>query len=113
LPGKLGRQIEADSTQIMTFLSDDANYIKDGFKKENIISVFIPNTYEFYWNTDAKGFNNRMLKQYRVFWNDQRLSKAKEKGLDQKEVSILASIIDAEAARPEEKPRIAASILTG
>jgi UPF0755 protein len=107
IAGKLGRQIEADSTQIMTFLSDDANYIKDGFKKENIISVFIPNTYEFYWNTDAKGLYNRMLKQYRVFWNDQRLSKAKEKGLDQKEVSILASIIDAEAARPEEKPRIA------
>ena len=107
IAGKIGKQIEADSLQIVGFLSSDSNYIRDEFKKEDIISLFIPNTYEFYWNTDAKGLYTRMLREYRLFWNDNRLSKAKEKGLDPKDVSILASIIDDEVAKPEEKPRIA------
>ncbi len=107
IAGKIGKQIEADSSQIIEFLSDDSNYIGDGFKKENIISIFIPNTYEFYWDTNAKELYNKMLKEYRLFWNDQRLSKAKEKGLNPIEVSILASIIDDEVVKNDEKPRIA------
>jgi UPF0755 protein len=107
LTGKIGKQIEADSSQIISFLSDDSNFRSDGFKKENIIALFIPNTYEFYWNTDAKGLYTRMLKEYRLFWNDQRMAKAKEKGLDPKEVAILASIIDDEVTKTDEKPRIA------
>jgi UPF0755 protein len=105
--GKIGRQIEADSSQITDFFNDDSNYIKDGFKKENIISVFIPNTYELYWNTNAGGLYTRMLYEYRLFWTNQRLSKAKENGLDPKDVAILASIIDDEVAKRDEKPRIA------
>jgi UPF0755 protein len=107
IAGKIGKQIEADSTKIIEFFSDDLNFAGDGFKKENIISVFIPNTYEFYWNTDAKGLYTRMLREYRLFWNDLRLAKAKEIGLDPKEVATLASIIDDEVVKSEEKPRIA------
>ena len=107
LAGKISKQIEADSTEIMSFLSDDSNYIADGFKKETIIAVFIPNTYAIYRNTDARGLYNRMLKEYRIFWNEKRLASAKEKGLDPIEVAILASIIDDEVAKPDEKPRIA------
>jgi UPF0755 protein len=107
IAGRIGRQLEADSSQIIDFFSDDSNYTADGFKKENIIALFIPNTYEFYWNTNTGELYARMLKEYKLFWNEQRLSKAKEKGLDTKEVSILASIIDDEVAKPEEKPRIA------
>jgi len=107
LAGRIGKVIEADSLQIINFFSDDSNYIPDGFRKETIIALFIPNTYEFFWDTDARELYTRMLKEYRSFWNDQRLAKAKAKGLDQKEVSILASIIDDEVAKPDEKPRIA------
>jgi len=107
IAGKLGRQIEADSTHIINFLSDTSNFSADGFRKENIISVFIPNTYEIYWNTSAKGLYARMLKEYRAFWTDKRLSKAKEKGLSQQEVITLASIIDDEVAKNDEKPKIA------
>jgi UPF0755 protein len=107
LAGKIGKLIEADSAQIMSFLSDESNYASDGFKKETIIAVFIPNTYEIYRNTDARGLYARMLKEYRKFWNDQRLSSARGKGLNPIEVSILASIIDDEVAKPDEKPRIA------
>lgn len=107
LAGKAGKQIEADSAEILNFLYDPANYIKDGFKRENIISVFIPDTYELYWNTDAEGFYSRMLREYNRFWNGERLDKAQAKNLTPAEVSILASIIDEEVARADEKPRIA------
>jgi UPF0755 protein len=107
IAGKIGKQIETDSTRIINFLSDDSNYSSDGFTKENIIALFIPDTYEIYWNTDARGLYNRMLKEYNSFWDDQRLAKAKEKGLNPKEVAILASIIDDEVVKAEEKPRIA------
>jgi UPF0755 protein len=107
LAGKVGNQIEADSADIIRFLIDSSNYSKDGFDRENIISVFIPNTYEFYWNTTAGEFYSRMLKEYRKFWNSERLAKAREKKLAPEEVSILASIIDCEASKTDEKPRIA------
>lgn len=107
IAGKFDKQIEADSSRIISFLSDESNFISDGFRKENIVALFIPNTYQFYWNTDAKGLYTRMLKEYRLFWNDERLAKAKEKGLDPKEVAILASIIDDEVSKQDEKPRIA------
>ncbi len=107
LAGKIGKQIEADSSQIIRFLSDDSNYISEGFNKENIIAIFIPNTYEVYWNTSAGELYTRMLKEYRKFWNEDRLAKAKEKNLNPPEVAILASIIDDEVAKPDEKPRIA------
>jgi len=107
LAGKVGGQIEADSLQIITFLSDPENYKADGFTRENVISVFIPNTYEFFWNTGAGDLYNRMLREYRKFWNKERLTQAGEKGITPAEVSILASIIDDEVAKPDEKPRIA------
>ena len=107
LAGKIGRLIEADSASLMNFLEDENNYSADGFTKESVISVFIPNTYEIYRNTDAKGLYARMLREYKTFWNDERLSKAKSKGLDPVQVSILASIIDDEVVKSDEKPRIA------
>ncbi|MGD0342074.1 MAG: endolytic transglycosylase MltG [Bacteroidales bacterium] len=107
LAGKVGGRIEPDSSEIIAFLSDTANYGHDGFTRDNIISVFIPDTYEFFWNTSPGRFYSRMLKEYRKFWNDERLARAKEKDLSQVEVAILASIIDEEAVRPDEKPRIA------
>ena len=107
LAGKVGKQIEADSARITEFLFDQSNYRKDGFTMENVISVFIPNTYEIYWNTDAEGFYSRMLREYNKFWNSARQSKAESLGLTRIEVSILASIIDDEVAKGDEKPRIA------
>jgi UPF0755 protein len=107
LAGKIGSKIEADSVQIIRFLTDNSNYEGEGFTRENVISVFIPNTYDFYWNTDAAGLFTRMLKEYHKFWNEDRLSKAKKVNLTPVQVSIIASIVDDEVAKAEEKPRIA------
>jgi UPF0755 protein len=107
LAGKIGKQIYADSSQIMEYLADPDNYSKDGFTKDNVISIFIPNTYQLFWNTTPGQLYNRMLTEYHKFWNSDRLSRAREKNLDPIEVEILASIIDDEVAKPDEKPRIA------
>lgn len=107
IAGRIGKQIEADSVHIVEFLDNESNYTADGFKKETIISIFIPNTYQFYWDTDAKELYARMLKEYRLFWNEARLSKAEAEDLNPAEVSILASIIDDEVVKRDEKPRIA------
>jgi UPF0755 protein len=105
--GRIGRQIGADSAQIIEFLTTPDNYSKDGFTPENVISVFIPNTYQLFWNTTPGDLYDRMLKEYKIFWNDGRLAKAREINLDRIEVAILASIIDDEVAKTDEKPRIA------
>lgn len=105
--GRIGNQIEADSTDIVAFFSDEKNYESDGFRKENIISLFIPDSYEIYWNTDAAGLYKRLLKEYRLFWNEERVAIARNKNLDSFEVATLASIIDDEVVKKDEKPRIA------
>jgi UPF0755 protein len=107
IAGKIGAQIEVDSAQIIAFFNDPENYRNDGFTRETVISVFIPNTYKLFWNTTAGGLYSRMLKEYRKFWNEERLGKAREKNLKQSEVAILASIIDDEVVKADEKPRIA------
>lgn len=107
LAGRVGGRIEADSAQIAAFLSDQENYRSDGFIRDNIISAFIPDTYEFFWNTGAGGFYSRMLNEYERFWNPERIGKAQEKNLTPLEVSALASIVDQEAAKTDEKPAIA------
>ncbi len=107
LAGKIGGQIEADSAQILAFLSDPENYIADGFTRQDVISVFIPDTYEFYWNTGPGKLYTRMLSEYRKFWNSGRLEKCGSIGLSPREVSVLASIVDYEAIKADEKPRIA------
>ena len=105
--GRIGKQIEADSADIVAFFSDEKNYSEDGFRKENIIALFIPDSYEIYWNTNAEGLYKRLLKEYRLFWNEERIALAKAKNLDSFEVAILASIIDDEVIKQDEKPRIA------
>jgi len=107
LAGRIGGQIEADSLQIITFFSDPENYKKEGFKHEDIISVFIPDTYEFYWNTGVEKLYGRLLREYRKFWDKERLERCEAIHLTPVEVSILASIINEEAYRKDEKPRIA------
>lgn len=107
LAGKVAARIEPDSLELINFLNEESNYSADGFSKETVIAVFIPDTYQIYWNTDSKGFYSRMLKEYRSFWSPERQANARNKNLDPLEVSTLASIVDEEAGKNDEKPRIA------
>jgi len=100
-------QLEADSSSLMNLMNNDSLASSYGFTTENFFSMFIPNTYELYWNTSAKQFFERMHTEYDRFWNDERQAKAKEIGLSPLEVSILASIVKGEALHTDEMPKIA------
>jgi UPF0755 protein len=80
---------------------------KQGFNKDNILAMFIPNTYEVYYNISPADLVDRMNKEYNNYWNEERKAKAQEVGLTPIEVSILASIVQAESIKPDEAPVIA------
>ncbi|NOU60918.1 endolytic transglycosylase MltG [Marinifilum caeruleilacunae] len=105
--GKIAKQIEADSLSLITALRDENRISKYGFKPETVIGMFIPNTYQLYWNTTTNAFMDRMYKEYSRFWNAERLKKAEKIGLSPVEVSILASIVDEETIKNDEKNRVA------
>jgi UPF0755 protein len=107
LAARVGSQIEADPAALLRFFDDESNYSADGFTRQTLISVFLPDTYQLYWSLDPKGLYRRMLKEYKTFWNDERLASANALKLTPVEVSILASIIVEEAAKADEMPRIA------
>ena len=69
--------------------------------------MYLPNTYELFWNTDADGFRDRMLKEYQRYWNPERKEKAQSAGLSPVEVSALAAIVQKETAKVDERPRVA------
>ena len=97
LAARVGAKLEADSSEVLDLLNnEEILQTKFGMGTRNILTMFIPNTYEFYWNTSAQEFLERMAKEYRKFWTEERKNKAKAAGLTQTEVSILASIVQEE-----------------
>lgn len=107
LAGRLSKQIEADSISIINILNDTAYLQSKGFDMYNKVSVFIPNTYEIWWNTSAQQLFDKMYKEYTAFWNSNRLSKAKELKLTPNQVITLASIVEQETSKNDEKPKVA------
>ncbi len=106
--GKASKFIEADSLSLIRAFKNPQLLKEHGLKVETVISTFIPNTYEMYWNTDAKGFVQRMIKEHNIFWEkENRRSKAKDLGLTEAEVYTLASIVERETNAVSEKPTIA------
>lgn len=105
--GRVGSQIEADSLSLLTSFKDSVFLNENGFTDENILTMFIPNTYEIYWNTSAVKFRDKMIKEHRNFWNKERTDKAVKQGLTPIEATILASIVHKESVKKDERPRIA------
>ena len=96
LAHQVSRYLECDSLELITLLQDDSFAAKYGFTGETFLTMFIPDTYEFYWNTSADEFFQRMADEYKKFWTDERKAKARDAGLTQSEVSVLASIVESE-----------------
>ena len=107
LAGRIATQIEADSASISNLLHNQQYINQLGFNDNTIPALFLPDTYEFYWNTDAEGFVNRMFQEYNKFWNEERKQQAQSKGLTPIQVSILASIVNKETNISDEMPRVA------
>lgn len=107
LAGRISEQIESDSISLLQVMKDEAFLNKNGFNSENVLAMYVPNTYEFYWNSSAETFRDRILTEYNRFWNESRLSKADALGLSPLQVMSLAAIVQKETARVDERPQVA------
>jgi len=106
LADKISNLIESDSLALMNSFTNDKFLKENNLTKESVFAIFLPNTYEFYWNTNANQFRDKMLKYYKMFWNSSRIDKAKSYGLNPVEVSVLASIVQRETPKIDERPTI-------
>ena len=107
LVSRAAEQIMADSASIASLLNDSSYLANLGYDKATIPALFIPNTYEVYWNMTAEGFIKRMTRENKNFWNTERTAKAKALNMTAAEVCTLASIVDEETANNAEKPLVA------
>jgi UPF0755 protein len=107
LAGKISKYLIADSLSILNLFSDNTLISKNGFTTETFKTMFIPNTYQFYWTTSAHEFAERMKTEYEKFWTADRRKKAENLQLSLPEVTTLASIVQAETVKKDEQPRIA------
>ncbi len=107
LAGRIASQIEADSLSLLEAMNDESFLEENGIDSEAALGMYLPNSYELYWNTEAEEFRDRMYKEYQRFWNEERRNKAKEIGLSPEQVIALASIVHKETAKVEERPRVA------
>lgn len=107
LAGRIAQQIEADSTSLVQAMTDTTFLAKHNFTVNSALGMYVPNSYEFYWNTSAKKFRDKMFKEYTSFWNTTRRSRAKALQLSPSEVITLASIVQKETAKRVERPIVA------
>lgn len=103
----VSKVIEADSISLRNALMNEDLWTRQELKEASIISLIIPNTYEFFWNTDASSFVQRMEKEYDRFWNDKRQQQLEALGMTRAEVSTLASIVEKESNLKAERPTLA------
>lgn len=107
LPAILANKFEADSIDFLAVLTDPHVIDTCGFNSYSFPVMFIPDTYEFFWNTSPEAFLARMKTEYETFWTDERLLKAENIGLSPVEVSSLASIVEQETKQSDEKAKVA------
>lgn len=104
---KITKNVGVSPAEFKDALHDFIDNNPEGFTSETIIAMFIPNTYEVYFNVSPEDLVHKLYQEYKLFWNEERLTKAKAIGLTPIEVSTLASIVLAENHREDEAPRIA------
>lgn len=105
--GVVSKKLEMDSVSMLRLLDSAAYVEKYGFTTENVYTMFLPNSYEFYWNTTPEKFFEKMYANYQKFWTPERKAKAAAINLTQQQVSILAAVVDAEALHDDDMPAVA------
>ena len=107
LAGRIAAQLEADSLSLYRAMMDTTFLRDQGWSMDQALMPYLANSYEFYWNTTAGQFRDRMLREYRKFWSDSRRKKAADQGLTAEQVMALAAIVHKETAKIDERPRVA------
>ncbi|MBQ0072713.1 MAG: endolytic transglycosylase MltG [Prevotella sp.] len=107
LAEELSSKLMMKKDDLMDYFSSNDSCAKYGQDTATIVCLFVPNTYEVYWNISPDKFLSKMMKEKEAFWNSERLAKAEALGLSPDEVVTLASIVEEETANNQEKPMVA------
>ena len=107
LAQRISNQVEADSLSLMEVFTDSVFLSSNAFTKESALAMYLPNSYEFFWNTSPKKIRSKLYKAYNNFWTSSRKQKAQGMGLTPVEVSILAAIVQEESKELTEQSKIA------
>ncbi len=107
LAERISEQLMFNKEDLLKLLEDSTECTSLGFQPRTIVAMFIPNTYEFYWDVTPNEFLERIKKEYTKFWNNERMAKAEKIGLSPIEVSTLASIVEEECTYSDEYPLVA------
>ena len=105
--GRIAVQVEADSLSLLKAFTDETFLSENELTEDNVLSIFIPNTYEFFWDDSPRKIRERLAKEYRKFWTPERVSKAEALNLTPLQVSSLAAIVHKETVKEDERPRVA------
>lgn len=108
---RTGGMLEADSAEIQSFMQSPDSLKQFGLDTNTAVTLIIPNTYSVFWNTSASRFFKRLYQESQTFWTEERLNKASGLGLTKEQVYILASIVEEESNKNDEKPIIASVYL--
>ena len=111
LAARLARQLMVDSAALAALFNDDEALRAYNTSPKMLVSLFVPDTYEVYWTLMPEDLLKRMVKEYDAFWTDERKALAKQQGLTQDEVAVLASIVDKETTNVDEMPMVAGMYL--
>lgn len=111
LAGKIGKSFEVDSLQVISFINNNDSLNKYGLDTNTVMTMIIPNSYLFWWNSSLKNILDRFADQKRKFWEGTRTEKAAAKNLTPDEVYTMASIVEEETNQPEDKGRVASTYI--
>ncbi|MDA9139284.1 endolytic transglycosylase MltG [Flavobacteriaceae bacterium] len=107
LAGRVAQQIAPDSLTLLNAFLDPVFLKENGLNESNTMSIYLPNSYDFFWNTTAENFRNKMWSSFNKFWTPERIAKAKKLGFKPKEVINLAAIVQKETVKTDERKRVA------
>ena len=107
LAERIATQVEPKKEELLAAFLKPEFLASNGFNEDTVLAMFIPNTYEFYWDVSASKIADKMASEYKKFWNEERVAKALDKNLTPIQVSILASIVHKETAKVDERPTVA------
>ena len=107
LAGRVAKQIAPDSLSLLKAFRDSEFLMQNGFTLDTALSMYLPNTYEFFWNTSSIKFRDKMLKSYKNFWTENRVKKANKIKLTPDKVISLAAIVQKESQKTDEQPKVA------
>lgn len=111
LASMISKRFECDSAAFMRFLLNQDTLTKYNLDSNTVMTIVFPDTYTYFWNTTSSRIFHKMYARYKNFWTEERKALAKARGLTPTTAYILASIVEEETIKNDEKTLIASAYL--